>query len=288
MTICDTTYGRSFQAVAFSRVVFTGFGRYSSRSDDGRGAEEVAVPLARDLHPEFGYVGSPRLFRKLGLVLTFIVFGLVAAAGGVAVFMADPDSDPMNAMALAPAEPLDNVTRSPPTATATKAVAATLSRKTSKAGGIKSPCRENITEQLGGDCSSGKARKPRSVLAVNERPAIAAVLIGHGDGPAVLPSEPEIPLAAILDIPDSSAKPVDAAEVAPAPVVKESPTPVAFIEKSRTRSNSVPRRDRDDRNFVRRRDRDDRNFVQRRDRDEYSPSRSYSNQDVQGAYARVW
>jgi hypothetical protein len=245
------------------------------------------VPLARDLHPEFGYVGSPRLCRKLGLALAFIVVGLVAIANGVAVFMADPDPDPMHAMALAPAEALDNVKRSPPTVTAeTRAVEATLAQKTSKTGDIKSPCR-NITEQLGGDCSSGKALKPRSVLAVNERPAIAAVLIGHRDGPAVLPSEPEIP-AATPDIPDSSAKPVDAAEVAPAPVVRESPTPVASTKKSRTRSNSAPRRDRDDRNFVRRRDRDDRNFVQRRDRDEYSPSRSYGSQDVQAAYARVW
>jgi hypothetical protein len=236
------------------------------------------VPLARDLHPEFGDVGSPRLCRKLGLALTFIVFGLVAVAGSVAGFMADPDPDPMNAMALAPVEALDRATRSPSTAaTETKVVEPTLAQKTSKAGGIKSPCRENAVEQLGGDCSSGKARKPRSAQAVNERPAIAAVLIGHRDGPAVLPSEPEVPLAATQDIPGSSATPVDAADAAPASVVSERATPAAFIKKSQTPSNSV-----------RRRDRDDGNFAQRRDRNEYSPSRSYSSQEAQSGYARVW
>jgi hypothetical protein len=57
--------------------------------------------LACGVHPEFGYLGCPRLCRKLGLVLAFIVFGLDAGARSVAVFMADPDPDPMHAMALA-------------------------------------------------------------------------------------------------------------------------------------------------------------------------------------------
>jgi hypothetical protein len=245
------------------------------------------VPLARDLHPEFGYVGSPGLRRKHGLALTFVVFGLLAIAGGVAVFMADPDPGPMHAMALAPAEALDPVTRSSPTATAeTKAVEATLAQNISKVGGIKSPCRENTTEQ--GDCSSGKADKPRPAPPVNERPAIAAVLIGHSDGPAVRPAEPEIPVAATPDIPESSAKPVDTADTSPASVLKESPTPAASAKQSQTRSNSVQRRDRDDGNFVERRDRDDSNSVNRRDRGEHSSPRSYSSQDEQGGYARLW
>jgi hypothetical protein len=234
------------------------------------------LPFAHDLHPEFGYVGSPRLCRKLGLVLGFIVFGLVVGANGFAVFMEDPDPDPMHAMALAPAEARDSARSSLPTATAqTKAVEATLTKKTSNAGGIKSPCRENITERLGSDCTSGKARKPRPVQAINERPAIAAVLIGHRDGPAVLPSEPEIPVAATPHIPDGSAKPEDAAEAA---IVKESPAPAASTKRSRTH-----------RKYVQRRDQDDRKYVQRRNRNEYSPSPSYSYHNYyQGRYARVW
>jgi hypothetical protein len=79
----------------------------------GVAAEESAVPFARDLHPEFGYVGSsPRIFRRLRLVLSFVVLGIVGGASGVAIFMASPDSDPgtsakpLDAMALAPAEAL--------------------------------------------------------------------------------------------------------------------------------------------------------------------------------------
>ena len=49
--------------------------------------------FARDLHPEFGYLGSaPRVFRKLGLVFSFVAFGIVAGASGVAVFMASGTS----------------------------------------------------------------------------------------------------------------------------------------------------------------------------------------------------
>jgi hypothetical protein len=217
------------------------------------------------------------LCRKLGLVLGFIVFGLVVGANGVAVFMADPD--PMHAMALAPAEARDSAISSLPTATAqTKAVEATLTQKTSNASGIESPCRENITERLGSDCTSGKARKPRPVQAINERPAIAAVLIGHRAGSAVLPSHPEIPVAATPHIPDGSAKPEDAAEAAPASIVKESPAPAASTKRSRTH-----------RKYVQRRDQDDRKYVQRRNRNEYSPSSSYSYHNYyQGGYARVW
>jgi hypothetical protein len=113
------------------------------------------VPLARDLHPEFGYVGSaPRLFRKLGLVLAFIVFGLVAGASGVAVFTAGPDPDPMNAMALAPAEALISASSSTPLALAESDAAEAVSgQKTFKAGA----CREFIAERLGGDCAPGSA-----------------------------------------------------------------------------------------------------------------------------------
>src|SRR6516164_4064828 len=79
----------------------------------GVAAEESAVPFARDLHPEFGYVGSAsRVFRRLRLVLSFVVLGIVGAASGVAVFVASPDSDPgtianpLDAMTLASAEAL--------------------------------------------------------------------------------------------------------------------------------------------------------------------------------------
>jgi hypothetical protein len=201
-----------------------------------RGAVESSVPLARDLHPEFGYMGSgPRLWRKLGLVLAFIAFGLVAAASGVTVFMAGPEPDPMHAMALAPAEPLIRLPGSAPPAAAD----AVSAQRTAKAGRIKPPpCRENAMANLGGDCTPGRAPKP--VQAANERPAIATVAIGHGDGPAILPSEPAIAVAATPQTPDGSAMPADAAEAPPVPAVTDLP-PAAASKKSRTRQ--VQRRD---------------------------------------------
>jgi hypothetical protein len=133
--------------------------------------------------------------RKLGLVLAFLVFGLVAGASGLAVFLADLDRDPKHAMALAPAETLHGTTSSIVTAIApTEAVEATSAQKPSKAAGIKSPCRESIKENSAGDCTSGKERKPRSMLALNERPAIAAAPIGHRVDPTVLPAEPPAPV----------------------------------------------------------------------------------------------
>jgi hypothetical protein len=198
------------------------------------------VPLARDLHPEFGYVGSaPRLWRKLGLAVSFIVFGLVAAASGVAVFMAEPEPDPMHAMALAPAQALISAPSSAAAGPAdTKAADAADAQKTFKAG----------------------AMKPRSVQAVNERPAIAAVSIGHGAGPAVLPSEPAIPVAATPETPEGSATPADGADPA---AVTEFPAPAASAKKARTRSHHV-----------------------QRDRNEYLawPGSSYQR----GGYARMW
>jgi hypothetical protein len=217
------------------------------------------VPLARDLHPEFGYVGSaPRLCRKLGLVLSFVAFGLVAGASGVAFFMADPDPDPMHAMALAPAEAL--------TSAPSSASTAPLAQKTSKAGAPKSPCRDNVrdnaTEHLS-DCMPGRVVKPRPVQAVNERPAIASVPIGHRDAPALLPSEPPsertVPVAAAPATPDVFATPADAADAAPA-----LPPPAPATKKGRPRSNHVQRREG------------------------YAPSRTTSNHDVQSGYARIW
>ena len=104
------------------------------------------------------------------------------------------------------------------------------------------------------------------VIVANELPAIAAVPIGHRDGPAVLPSEPAIPVAAIPETPAVSVNPSDAADAAPTPAVTESPAPAASAEKTRTRSNPV----------------------QRRDRNEYSRSVNYGNHYYQSGYARLW
>ena len=195
--------------------------------------------------------------------------------------LANPYTDSMNAMALAPAEALENVTNSPATATAeTKAVEAAPTQKTAKGGGTELQCRENITEQLGSDCTPGDTRKPRVAPAVNDR-LVIAVSISHRDSPAVLPSEPETPVAT-PDILVGPTNPPEAAEAAPARA------PAPSTKRSQTRSNSAQRRDRDDSHSVQRRDRHDSGSVQRRDRSTYSPPSHSYHTSYQSGYARVW
>ena len=224
------------------------------------------MPLACNLRPEFEYVGSAP--RKFSLVLAFVVAG----ASGIAVFITDsgPDPDPMTAMALAPVEALSSATNVIPSGTAKmQAPEAAVVQKPPKAGESKSPCQETATEKLGSDCTPGKAYTPHSVQAVNERPAISAVPIGR-DGPALLSSERATPVAAIPDGPDGFAKQADAGpamDAAPASAVVASPTRAASVEKARTRSSQVHRRDRNG----------------------YSSSPRYSYRNYyQSGYARVW
>ena len=225
------------------------------------------MPLACNLRPEFEYVGSAP--RKFSLVLAFVVAG----ASGIAVFITDsgPDPDPMTAMALAPVEALSSARNVIPAGTAKmQAAEADVVQKPPKAGESKSPCQENATEKLGSNCTPGKAYTPRSVQAVNERPAIAAVPIGRRDRPALRSSERATPVAATPDGPDGFAKQADAGpamDAAPASAVVEPPTRAASVEKVRTRSSQVHRRDRNG----------------------YSSSPRYSYRNYyQSGYARVW
>ena len=216
------------------------------------------MPFARDLHPEFGYIGSgPRLWRKVGIVLAFTVFGLIAATSGLSIFMAPPEPDPMQAMALAPSEPL---IRLPSAADQSGPSIGAPAQRAIKASRIKSPpCGENAAENLSGNCAP--ARTPKPAPAVNERPAIATVAIGHQDGPALLSSEAATAVSAMPQMPESSATPADGADAPPAVAATEHPP--AVVKKSRPRSQA-----------------------HRRERNQYA--RSPSSNAYQGGYARLW
>jgi hypothetical protein len=118
------------------------------------------VPFARDLHPEFGYIGNgPRVFRRLRLVLSFVVLGIVGGASGIAVFMASPDSaDPLDAMALAPAEAL-----------------------------IEPKIALPIVQPAPRLANASGAEK------ADEQPLIASAPIGHRDDPTLVPALPSDP-----------------------------------------------------------------------------------------------
>jgi hypothetical protein len=171
---------------------------------------------------------------KLGYVSAFVVFGLVAVVSGVTVFMAGPGTDPRNAMALAPAEALSPST-SPSSASLAKAKA-TEGQEILNAGAIQSPCHDDVGERLGDDCASERIHRSRPVLAVNERPAIAAVAIGHREDPVAVTPQLTAPVAAIPEPPqEASAVPVDVA------LATDSATPAAM--HSRTGSRHVARRE---------------------------------------------
>ena len=215
--------------------------------------------MPRVLHPEFGYLGIPNFGRRF---IVFAVCGLVAGASGVNMFIADREPDPTSAMALAPGSPAE-IAKSP-------SGTGEFARKSPDKGAIKPRCQNSATEHLDRDCTAGQPRRPRSIVAINERPAIAAVPIGHRDEPALLPSEPVVPAAARLEEDRvgsaNTVEPVstvETTEVLPAPSAKE------------THSNHV----RHGRNHSK--------SVRRRDRNEYSFSSNYRH-SVQSGYARLW
>jgi hypothetical protein len=258
------------------------------------------VFLACDPHPEFGYVGSPRLCRQLGLFLAFMI--LIVGVSGITIFTSYPDPDPTNAMALAPPEALSGTAY--PT---TPEIAESNSGKgefARETGAIKPRCYENAAEHPDGDCIAGHKRRPRSILAINERPAIAAVPIGHRDDPTVLLPEPSIPAAAMPSAESTSPTAIAAFPIGrrdgptvllsepAAPIVAALPedaetatpaegTPSAERASPRPLPSVTPTKTRE-RHRERAREA---NRAPRRERREYaSTSRYYSNRQAYGAY----
>jgi hypothetical protein len=183
----------------------------------------------------------------------------------VTIFKAASDPDPMSAMALAPAEGLSSTARSTPTG-----IAESNSRKGEFAQEnptMKPRCQKNATEHLGGDCIAGQTRRPRFILALNERPAIAAVPIGHRDDPAVLPPEPAAPVVAALPEDTDTAIPAETPSAEP---TSSASLPTVTPTKSRERHRERAQRREGDR--AQRRERERREYA--------SAPRHYSNRQA--------
>jgi hypothetical protein len=148
-----------------------------------------------DWHPEVGYFGNPSFSR---IVIGFMVCGLVAGALSLVIFGSAPHPDSRDAMALAPAEALTETRLAQPatlsesgipSAQETAEEGANTSQKT---GSIKPACRESLGETRQGDCAPVRVVRMRPPRAANEQPLIAAVPIGHRDGPTVVPASPPL------------------------------------------------------------------------------------------------
>jgi hypothetical protein len=246
------------------------------------------VPFARDLHPEFGYLGSaPRVFRSLRLILSFVALGIVGGASGVAVFMASPASDlgtsanPLDAMALAPTGQLIE-----PKLTLLESRRASPS----KGNSTKPICGESLSDAREGDCIRANVVRVRPIRAINERPLIAAVPIGHRDDPATLPPPPSAPVegspspAAPPEQPSAIPTPTETvvAEATPAeaaPIAEPIP-PAAVAKRPRLQVRHGHHESRSGR------------------RNNYSYASNYSSHassyswrrsvSLQGGYARLW
>jgi hypothetical protein len=146
------------------------------------------------------------------------------------------------------------------------------------------------------DCTSGKQRKPRSILAVNERPAIAAVPIGHRVDPTVLLSEPATSVVVALPkdvtpIETPSAEPTEGAVTA-APTETASLEPNSPASQPATTPAITQERRRD---WAQRHQRDRRQYAStprhyREHREYASTPRYYGNRQVYraGGYAVLW
>ena len=254
----------------------------------------------RELHPELGYIGTPSFARGF---LVFVVCGLIAGVSAITIFRAEPDPDPMSAMALAPPE-ARSTTAHPtnPDSGIGKSIFGNRKfvRETPTTGAIKSPCEKTATEHLGGDCIAGQIRRARSILALNERPAIAAAPIGHRVDPAVLPPEPAAPVVAVqpkgadtrvpAETPVVASVAEDSESATPAETPSAVPTPpvsLPAVVSTKTRGRHLER--------AQRHEREHREYAStpryhREHREYASTPRYYSNRQVyqSAGYARLW
>ena len=217
--------------------------------------------MPRVLHPEFGYLGTPNFGRRL---IVFAVCGLVAGVAGVNVFKADREPDSTSAMALAPAEALSNTVQVSPVEKGE------FAQKIPATGALRSDCQKEAPEYLARNCAAVKPRRLRSILAINERPPIAAVAIGHRNEPAVLPSEPVLPAAPTSAEPrpnsSDTVEAVSAVEITTAPAVTTQTRTTQARQHGKNQNTSV----------------------QRRYRHEYYFSSNSRHGYVQSGYARLW
>jgi hypothetical protein len=221
------------------------------------------------------------------------------------MFKTDSDPDPKDAMALAPAEALIAPNAAQPATQSEKRPANAPSaqetdeervKASRKAGPIKPTCRESLGEVPEGDCTSVRVVRVRPLRAVNERPLIAAVPIGHRDDPAVLPTPPTTvsPSASVPpEEPKATTAPMETTVVEATPAdatpaaepTSPAPTPAVSSKKPRPRVHHAQdeSRRRNHYSYV--------SSYNGRSSSEGSWSygvRSSPSSYFQGGYARVW
>jgi hypothetical protein len=194
----------------------------SSRVAINRKGEKKAEnpTMVRGVHPEFGYLClSPNLRRKLWLAS--VTCALVGASG-LGMFMTRAN---LEALAFAPVG-----SQSREATPATPEITHLARLKSAFVADVESGmCQNRKPTNPNGSCSFSKAREP--IRALNERPAIAAVLVGQPNPPtatAALEASKTTNAPAAVDAP--------AAETPPPTAGAEKPEAeqAAFQQKSKS------------------------------------------------------
>ena len=175
--------------------------------------------MVRGVHPEFGYLClSPNLRRKLGVAS--VTCALVGASG-LGIFMTRAN---LEALAFAPVG-----SQSREASSATPGITQLARLKSASVADVeRDMCQNHKPTNQNGSCSFSKAREP--IRALNERPAIAAVLVGQPNPPtatAALEASKTMSAPAAVDTPAETPPPTADAE-------KPGAEQVAFQQKSKS------------------------------------------------------
>jgi hypothetical protein len=214
---------------------------FSEERRQWRGSQEVAMPAARFVHPEFGFFcPTPRLRRLVRAALVGVAF----AAVGIAVLRAAHDPDGIARLDGGSSAEISPQATVAPVATAEARPGRSEATATEA---VKFSCGDDTGAHVDGKCAPVKARKARMVRVANDRPAIATMPLGRS--PAVPASA--IESASTASAPDSrqgDPSPSKSAQAAPADAAPaaESQRPVAASKKSRSTAQNRRRDQADD------------------------------------------
>jgi hypothetical protein len=214
-------------------------------------SQEAAMPSARYVHPEFGYFcPTPRLRRRVRVVLACMVFGAI----GVAMLRAGHDPDDSKSPNSSSALMMTRVDGGSGAEAGSQAgpapAAGALGLRPALSQGPKTACEQDTWAYLDGKCTAGKARKARVVRVPTNRPAIATIPIGRSPAPVAGAAEPAPSIAAGPDnrkgdlSPSKPAQsaPAESAVVAAAAATEPAQPPVAAPKKPQKTANHQNRR----------------------------------------------
>jgi hypothetical protein len=179
----------------------------------------------------------PRLRQRLSLMLAFLGFGLIAGTSGVALIVADTDSDPRSAFAFAPVQTPTVATAAPESNVEGPLPKTVLAREVIASNGMTREIanRENVktcpSTSYASDnrCGPGEASNPEMAAPVSNSSASTVVPTGDASEGTII-AEPQ-PAASGESTPvlEVSAMPPTDAEAA----VVEAPAPEASTAKPR-------------------------------------------------------